>query len=130
LDMARYMNFHLSGGRDEARRLVVPEDTLRQTHTADAIVPPYSDKVEPYWPVEAWLTQGYGFGWVTGSYRGYRRVHHRGSMVGFTSLLSLYPATSGGVFTAINNADDTGANDVHDTIHYHVADILTGKTTG
>ncbi|CAH1264637.1 Hypp3042 [Branchiostoma lanceolatum] len=126
LDMARYMKFHLSGGRDTAGRAVVPEDTLRQTHTADFSMPSSWDKVEPYWPVEAWLTQGYGLGWTIGSYRGYRRVYHRGSMVGFTSLLSLYPSASGGVFTSLNGPD-TASNDIHDVIHYQAADILTGK---
>ncbi|XP_035664373.1 uncharacterized protein LOC118407906 [Branchiostoma floridae] len=124
--MARYMKFHLSGGRDTAGRLVVPEDTLRQTQTASAVMSSYWDKVEPYWPVEAWLTQGYGMGLSTGSYRGYRRVYHRGSMVGFTSLLSLYPSASGGVFTSMNGPTTT-ADDIHDVIHYQVADILTGK---
>ncbi|XP_035664383.1 D-alanyl-D-alanine carboxypeptidase-like [Branchiostoma floridae] len=70
LDMARYMKFHLSGGRDTTGRLVVSEDTLRQTQTASAVMSSYWDKVEPYWPVEAWLTQGYGLGLSTGSYRG------------------------------------------------------------
>ncbi|XP_035664398.1 beta-lactamase-like [Branchiostoma floridae] len=126
LDMARYMKFHLSGGRDTAGRLVVPEDTLRQTQTASSVMSSYWDKVEPYWPVEAWLTQGYGLGLSTGSYRGYRRVYHRGSMVGFTSLLSLYPSASGGVFTSMNGPTTT-ADDIHDVIHYQVADILTGK---
>eukprot|EP00058_Branchiostoma_floridae_P017271 XP_002602759.1 hypothetical protein BRAFLDRAFT_93705 [Branchiostoma floridae] len=126
LDMARYMKFHLRGGRDTFGRLVVPEDTLRQTQTACAVMSSYWDKVEPYWPVEAWLTQGYGLGLSTGSYRGYRRVYHRGSMVGFTSLLSLYPSASGGVFTSLNGPTTT-ADDIHDVIHYQVADILTGK---
>eukprot|EP00058_Branchiostoma_floridae_P016710 XP_002602198.1 hypothetical protein BRAFLDRAFT_76885 [Branchiostoma floridae] len=126
VDMARYMKFHLSGGRDTAGRLVVPEDTLRQTQTASAVMSSYWDKVEPYWPVEAWLTQGYGMGLSTGSYRGYRRVYHRGSMVGFTSLLSLYPSASVGVFTSMNGPTTT-ADDIHDVIHYQVADILTGK---
>eukprot|EP00058_Branchiostoma_floridae_P016706 XP_002602194.1 hypothetical protein BRAFLDRAFT_76881 [Branchiostoma floridae] len=57
---------------------------------------------------------------------GYRRVYHRGSMVGFTSILSLYPSASGGVFTSMNGPT-TAANDIHDAIHYQVADILTGK---
>eukprot|EP00058_Branchiostoma_floridae_P016708 XP_002602196.1 hypothetical protein BRAFLDRAFT_76883 [Branchiostoma floridae] len=126
LDMARYMKFHLSGGRDTAGRLVVPEDTLRQTQTASAVMSSYWDKVEPYWPVEAWLTQGYGMGLSTGSYRGYGRVYHRGSMVGFTSLLSLYPSASGGVFTSLNGPTTT-ADNIHDVIHYQVSDILTGK---
>eukprot|EP00058_Branchiostoma_floridae_P016699 XP_002602187.1 hypothetical protein BRAFLDRAFT_76875 [Branchiostoma floridae] len=57
---------------------------------------------------------------------GYRRVYHRGSMVGFTSMLSLYPSASGGVFTSMNGPN-TAANDIHDVIHYQVADILTDK---
>ena len=72
LDMARYMKFHLSGGRDTVGRLVVPEDTLRQTHTVNFVSPRKSalDKLEPDWPVEAGTTQGYGLGWGIGTYRG------------------------------------------------------------
>ncbi|XP_035677563.1 penicillin-binding protein 4-like [Branchiostoma floridae] len=72
VDMARYMKFHLSGGRDTVGRLVVPEDNLRQTHTVNFVSPRKSalDKLEPDWPVEAGTTQGYGLGWGIGTYRG------------------------------------------------------------
>ncbi|XP_035677035.1 penicillin-binding protein 4-like [Branchiostoma floridae] len=128
LDMARYMKFHLSGGRDTAGRLVVPEDTLRQTHTADFTAAPQLDKLEPYWPVEAGTTQGYGLGWMAGTYRGFRRVQHSGFVAGFASLLSLYPAASGGVYTSVNGPYTAGvASDIHEIIHGMVGDILTGK---
>ncbi|CAH1264638.1 LACTBL1 [Branchiostoma lanceolatum] len=130
LDMARYMKFHLSGGRDAAGRAVVPEDTLRQTYEADFISPRVNtlDKLEPDWPVEAGTTQGYGLGWFAGTYRGYKRVQHSGFVAGFASLLSLYPAASGGVYTSVNGPYTPGvASDIHEIIHALVGDILTGK---
>eukprot|EP00058_Branchiostoma_floridae_P016679 XP_002602167.1 hypothetical protein BRAFLDRAFT_97982 [Branchiostoma floridae] len=128
LDMARYMKFHLSGGRDTAGRLVVPEDTLRQTHTVDFAAAPQRNKLEPYWPVEAGTAQGYGLGWMAGTYRGFRRVQHSGFVAGFASLLSLYPAASGGVYTSVNGPYTAGvASDIHEIIHGMVGDILTGK---
>eukprot|EP00058_Branchiostoma_floridae_P017276 XP_002602764.1 hypothetical protein BRAFLDRAFT_93710 [Branchiostoma floridae] len=130
LDMARYMKFHLSGGRDTAGRLVVQEDTLRQTHTADFTMPASFaiDKLEPDWPVEAGMTQGYGMGWWTGTYRGYRLVQHSGSVEGFSNLLSLFPGVSGGVFTSTNGPSSPEVNkDVHQVIHGQVGDILIGK---
>eukprot|EP00058_Branchiostoma_floridae_P016712 XP_002602200.1 hypothetical protein BRAFLDRAFT_76887 [Branchiostoma floridae] len=133
LDMARYMKFHLSGGRDTAGRLVVPEDTLRQTHTADAIMPGSFaiEKLEPDWPVEVAMTQGYGMGWWTGTYRGYRRVQHVGFVEGFSSLISLFPGVSGGLFTSTNGPMSPGLRqvnkDVHQVIHNQVGDILIGK---
>ncbi|XP_066283369.1 uncharacterized protein [Branchiostoma lanceolatum] len=132
LDMARYMKFHLSGGRDTAGRAVVLEDTLRQTHTADFLMPDGNiavlDKFEPDWPVEVAMTQGYGMGWWTGSYRGYKRVQHSGFWAGFVSLLSLFPDASGGVFTSGNGPYTPWAiEDIHDIIHILVGDILTGK---
>ncbi|XP_066283908.1 uncharacterized protein [Branchiostoma lanceolatum] len=131
LDMARYMKFHLSGGRDTAGRAVVPEDTLRQTHAADFTSPPVTDtldKLDPDWPVEAGTTQGYGLGWFAGTYRGYKRVQHSGFVAGFASLLSLYPAASGGVYTSVNGPYTPGvASDIHEIIHALVGDILTGK---
>ncbi|CAH1264633.1 Hypp3041 [Branchiostoma lanceolatum] len=130
LDMARYMKFHLSGGRDAAGRAVVSEGTLRQTHTADFLMPDgfTMDKVEPDWPVEVAMTQGYGMGWWIGTYRGYRRVQHSGSVEGFSSLLSLFPGVSGGVFTSANGPSSPEVNrDVHQVIHSQVGDILIGK---
>ncbi|XP_066283371.1 uncharacterized protein [Branchiostoma lanceolatum] len=131
LDMVRYMKFHLSGGRDAAGREVVPEDTLRQTHAADFLMPDGSDvpdKFEPDWPVEVAMTQGYGMGWWTGSYRGYKRVQHSGFWAGFVSLLALFPDASGGVFTSGNGPYTPWAiEDIHDIIHILVGDILTGK---
>ncbi|XP_066283372.1 uncharacterized protein [Branchiostoma lanceolatum] len=131
LDMARYMKFHLSGGRDTAGRAVVPEDTLRQTHTADFLMSDgivVMDKLEPDWPVEVAMTQGYGMGWWIGAYRGYKRVQHSGFWAGFVSLLALFPDASGGVFTSGNGPYTPWAiEDIHDIIHILVGDILTGK---
>ncbi|XP_019626524.1 PREDICTED: beta-lactamase-like protein 3 [Branchiostoma belcheri] len=126
LDMARYMNFQLSGGRDAAGRLVVPEDTLRQTHVAELPSKFNPNKLEPDWPVEAGTEQGYGLAWFVGTYRGYRRLQHNGFVAGYTSLLSLYPAASGGVFTSVNGPNAAGI-DVHEIIHDLVGDIVTGK---
>ncbi|XP_019628311.1 PREDICTED: uncharacterized protein LOC109472883 [Branchiostoma belcheri] len=126
LDMARYMNFHLSGGMDAAGRLVVPEDTLRQTHTADFIMPVYSERVGPDWPVGADMLHGYGLGWMSGYYRGHRRIYHSGLVTGFTSLLSLFPAVRGGVFTSVNGVRGQ-SKDVHNVIHHQISDILIGK---
>ncbi|XP_035678009.1 beta-lactamase-like [Branchiostoma floridae] len=126
LDMARYMKFHLSGGRDTAGRQVVPEDTLRQTHTVDFTMPLYSERVGPDWPVGVDMLHGYGLGWMSGYYRGHRRVYHSGLVTGFTSLLSLFPAARGGVFTSVNGVRGR-SKDVHNVIHHQIADILIGK---
>ncbi|XP_019626516.1 PREDICTED: uncharacterized protein LOC109471609 [Branchiostoma belcheri] len=130
LDMARYMNFQLSGGKNAAGRLVAPEDTLRHTHVAEFTSSFDPDKLEPDWPVEAGTEQGYGLAWFVGTYRGYRRLQHSGFVAGYVSLLSLYPAASGGVFTSVNGPNsftDDAAIDVHDMIHALVGDIVTGK---
>ncbi|XP_066283263.1 uncharacterized protein [Branchiostoma lanceolatum] len=59
---------------------------------------------------------------------GYRRVQHSGSVEGFSSLLSLFPGVSGGVFTSANGPSSPEVNrDVHQVIHSQVGDILIGK---
>ena len=56
-------------------------------------------------------------------------MYHFGLSAGFTSLMSLFPDASGGVFTVLNGPEFPLSvyMDVHSTIHYRVADMLLGK---
>ncbi|XP_066287724.1 uncharacterized protein [Branchiostoma lanceolatum] len=57
---------------------------------------------------------------------GYRWLHHGGKLFGFTSLMTLFPDQSGGVFTSVNGPVFRLDRDVHRVLHYRVSDMILG----
>ncbi|XP_078619563.1 uncharacterized protein LOC144886711 [Branchiostoma floridae x Branchiostoma japonicum] len=127
--MARYMQLHLSGGKGPDGRTMVPDDLFRELHTVQFFKPyePNKELYRPQYPVGA-RNIGEGLGLEVADYRGYRRVYYFGLSAGFTSLMSLFPDQSGGVFTVLNGPEFPLSvyMDVHSTLHYRVADMLLG----
>ncbi|XP_035686637.1 protein flp-like [Branchiostoma floridae] len=128
-DMARYMQLHLSGGKGPDGRTLVPDELFRESHTVQFFRPYQPDKelYRPQYPVGV-RNNGEGFGLIVGDYRGYRRLFRSGIYTGFSSLMSLFPDASGGVFTSLNGPAFPSHVyiDVHSILHYRVADMLLG----
>ncbi|CAH1225451.1 Hypp60 [Branchiostoma lanceolatum] len=135
VDMARYVQLHLGGGKGPDGRTLVPEELIREAHTLQFFKPYQPDReiFRPQYPVGV-MNNGEGFGVALGDYRGkdtyyvrYRRMYRSGGFMGFSSLMSLYPDVSGGVFTSFNGpAVPEFVKDVNSIIHYRVADMLLG----
>ncbi|CAH1268649.1 LACTB [Branchiostoma lanceolatum] len=127
-DMARYMQYHLrpAGAGPDGE----PNDLLREAHTVQFLSNPEGEEkgreiFRPQFPVGV-MDKGEGLGLIVGNYRGYRRLHHVGRLFGFTSLMTLFPDQSGGVFTSVNGPVFRLDRDVHRVLHYRVADMLLG----
>eukprot|EP00058_Branchiostoma_floridae_P026674 XP_002612165.1 hypothetical protein BRAFLDRAFT_88904 [Branchiostoma floridae] len=129
VDMARYMQLHLSGGKGPDGRTMVPVDLFRESHTVQFFKPYQPDRelFRPQYPVGV-MNNGEGFGLAIGYYRGFRRLYRDGFFTGFSSLISLFPDASGGVFTSLNGpaVPIHVYRDVHSILHYRVADMLLG----
>ncbi|XP_013091230.2 D-alanyl-D-alanine-carboxypeptidase/endopeptidase AmpH-like [Biomphalaria glabrata] len=106
-DMAKWMNFHLSGGRNSQGDAVVPEKVLTEINQ-----PRFYAGNELCKEID--LTQFplscsdniFCFGLRSGHYRGYQRLTHTGSTRGYRAVVSLLPTHKVGVFLALTNKDD------------------------
>ncbi|KAL3887928.1 hypothetical protein ACJMK2_000313 [Sinanodonta woodiana] len=107
LDMAKWMMFHLSGGRNTEGVWVLKEGILGVAHKTQQPVPPTtitSYLTRPTAPVTL-SEDNYGFGWKIGYYRGYPLLTHTGSTMGYRAMLTLYPNQKLGIFTAMTGDD-------------------------
>ncbi|XP_078602938.1 uncharacterized protein LOC144876994 [Branchiostoma floridae x Branchiostoma japonicum] len=127
VDMALYLQYHLSAARghdNDTNKL------LREAYKVQFVSSPRSEErlkeiFRPQFPVGV-MEKGAGLGLVVGEYRGYKKVTHGGRVFGFTSLMTLFPDKSGGVFTSVNSPVINWDRDVHRVLHYRVADMLLG----
>ncbi|XP_066267018.1 gigasin-6-like [Branchiostoma lanceolatum] len=71
VDMARYMQLHLGGGKGPDGRTLVPEELIREAHTLQFFKPYQPDReiFRPQYPVGV-MNNGEGFGVALGDYRG------------------------------------------------------------
>ncbi|RUS81292.1 hypothetical protein EGW08_010934 [Elysia chlorotica] len=124
-DMAKWMNFHLSKGRDGNGKRVMDEAHVDEVHKA-RILTSNTRSVElrkPEFPIMA--TQNvYAHGFRKGYYRGHERLVHSGSTLGYKALMNLFPEQQIAVFTALTGTD---SNYVYRTpLHYFLADLAMG----
>ncbi|KAJ8302679.1 hypothetical protein KUTeg_019075 [Tegillarca granosa] len=129
LDVAKWMKFHLNGGKNEAGHQIVDSDSLayiyRPRNTImSATVSKYFTK--PKVPVTTTETS-YGFGWKIGYYRGsYRILRHTGSTWGYSSLVTLIPDMNIGIFTSMTGNDHNYI--FRALLHNYLSDIALGET--
>ena len=64
IDMTKWMNFQLSGGKNEAGDQVMDPGALQHTHIAK------NTRSFPKTPIAHLTETGYASGWRTGTYRG------------------------------------------------------------
>eukprot|EP00058_Branchiostoma_floridae_P025719 XP_002611209.1 hypothetical protein BRAFLDRAFT_71169 [Branchiostoma floridae] len=115
VDMARYLQYHLRAARghdNDTNKL------LQEAYKVQFVSSPRSEErlkeiFRPQFPVGV-MEKG----------AGYKKVTHGGRVFGFTSLMTLFPDQTGGVFTSVNSPVINWDRDVHRVLHYRVADML------
>ncbi|XP_070561633.1 uncharacterized protein [Ptychodera flava] len=126
VDMAKYMNFILSGGKDESGEQVVDESYLRET------LRPQTAKHNPYiqsrptFPVDE-SSYSYALGWDNYMYRGYVKNFHSGNFPAFGSRLAVYPEVNVGVFIGANGPYDGNDHAAMQRIEAFATDLLLGE---
>ena len=111
-DLIPWMKVHLNGGKLGEKTLVGPT-TLAFLHA-----PRMETGVRQTEPEI--VPGGYALGWFTDSYRGVQRVHHGGSIDGFSALVELVPSERIGI-AVLANKDGTG---LPETLARHALDRL------
>ncbi|CAG5136035.1 unnamed protein product, partial [Candidula unifasciata] len=106
-EMANWMNFHLTRGRDIHGQEIFPESFIAELHSPRSFLPATDVSLEqrPEFPVTQ-TGDLYALGWRVGHYRGYKILFHTGSTPGYASMLTLVPSENVGVFIAMNGDDD------------------------
>lgn len=116
-DMAQYMLMHLGRGEYRSQRLL-SEAQSKQIHSAQAVMPDSN--------LPGFRTEGYGMGWIVGTYRGRPASQHSGGRVGFGSHVWLFPEQKLGV-VVLQNLDFREAP-VFSHISSRFADRFLGLT--
>ncbi|XP_035672281.1 uncharacterized protein LOC118413178 [Branchiostoma floridae] len=128
-DMARWMRFHLKGGKTPEGMRLVRKRLLKETHAPQMTITsgtfPRESRYRPEAAVDD-TVPAYSMGWVTGTYRGYRRLVHGGTLPSYNSLLTLFPSENVGIFT-VSNGIAQFQSDVHWSIHNYISDFALGK---
>lgn len=93
-DMAQYMLLHLGRGEFRSQRLL-SETQMKQIHSAHALMPDSGS-------MPGFRTEGYGMGWIVGTYHGWPASQHSGGRVGFGSHVWLFPEQRIGVVVLQN----------------------------
>ncbi|XP_070561631.1 uncharacterized protein [Ptychodera flava] len=126
VDMAKYMNFILSGGKDESGEQVVDESHLHETlRPQTAKNYPYIQS-RPTYPVDE-SSYSYALGWDNYMYRGYVKNFHAGAFPAFGSRLSVYPEVNVGVFIGANGPYDGNDHAAMQRIEAFATDLLLGE---
>lgn len=113
VEMNRWVNFHLTGGRAPDGEQLLPTTLVEEMHTPQMVI----SRPEQY--TEALYTS-YGLGWFVEAYRGHRRVHHGGNIDGFSALVSLYPDDGLGI-VVLSNLDGTPLPSI---VCHRIADVF------
>ncbi|KAL4230393.1 hypothetical protein ACF0H5_010775 [Mactra antiquata] len=126
-DMAKWMLFHLRGGKSGHHDQVVSRRFLQETYRSE-MTHPFQDKdlTEPTYPVSD-ATLSYNMGWMTSLYRGYRKLWHSGGIVTFVSQLWLFPDVRSGVFVTTSGPLNQHGSMAVKNIASRISDFLLGK---
>lgn len=93
-DMAKWVAFHLNGGKAGGKQLVSPGN-VQELHMPHMVM---SDPLK----YPELLHMSYGMGWFIQPYRGHNHVHHGGNIDGFSALVSFLPREQIGVVAFAN----------------------------
>lgn len=126
-DMAKYMHFHLHGGKNPKGQQVMQEKHLKEVHKPRFLVTPTSSKdtMKPLFPVTA-QEDLYAHGFRKGYYRGYDKLGHTGSTFGYRAMVNLLPGEKIGVFSVMTGRDDSYKYRV--PLHFYLMDAALGVT--
>lgn len=101
-DMLKWLALHLNGGRHGDTQ-IISEATLRETHTAQTVMPITPDM--PWYGRSEIANTAYALGWAVQTYRNRNMVRHTGGIDGFISSVSFFPEDKFGVIVLTNVGD-------------------------
>lgn len=110
-DMAKYVGFQMSRGSRVASFFALKEMHSPQIAIGDA----YSSSIAGV------AGFGYGMGWFTQEYRGYKVVEHGGNINGFTANVQMLPQKGWGLVLLANR---DGANAFMDATRFAITESL------
>ncbi|XP_076446917.1 uncharacterized protein LOC143284148 [Babylonia areolata] len=127
-DMAQWLLVHINGGKTRDGRHVLNDTRLREMSAAhvglSADFRAHSDLWKPQFPV-TYASDGYGYGWVTASYRGYPMTWHSGGVFAYTSYLAFLPHLDLGFFVSTNGPGSSrNASRIVRQVFFYAADLL------
>ncbi|KAL4230949.1 hypothetical protein ACF0H5_011322 [Mactra antiquata] len=132
VDMAKYMRFNLNNGKtDDGVQLIdermLPQAFITTTPTSSRSFLNSLFLTEPDFPVSD-TPMGYGYAWLTSSYRGNERVWHSGGFYSYVTYLWMYPELKIGIFVSVNGPGyGSFAGNAERSILYYVSDYLLNK---
>lgn len=127
-DMAKWLLVLLNNGKTPEGVQVLSNTRLGEMMTA-GIAYAGSSLRPPLYPV-SFETYAYGYGWMVGSYRGYRAYFHSGGLHAFITWLGLIPDFKLGVFISTNGPGNRNASLFYRILFYYIVDIIILGQTG
>ncbi|KAH9520305.1 hypothetical protein Btru_060454 [Bulinus truncatus] len=106
-DMGKWMNFHLSGGRNAEGHQIINTKVIAEVNQPKFYVSEELCKeiAPPLFP-QSCSDNIFCSGLRSGHYRGYHRLTHTGSTRGYRAVLSLLTGPKIGIFIALTGRDD------------------------
>lgn len=102
-DMAKWIRFHIDGGRNAEGKQVISEQNFSEMHKETAFMPdttPMPGDVEP--------CDWYCLGWRRGTYRGHELHKHSGKIEGYSTLQVYLPELKVGIILQANYHEPSG----------------------
>jgi CubicO group peptidase (beta-lactamase class C family) len=121
-DMAHYVMLHLADGEFRGQSLVSAAQ-MRQLHSSQILLPVTDSH---HAPAGTSTFDGYGMGWMIGTYRGFAVTHHAGGRVGYGSEVWLFPERKLGIVVLQNVAYSDAA--LGQSVALRFADHYLGLT--
>lgn len=118
-DMAKWLHFHIDGGRTSSGEQLISEKNFSQMHEKQM---DYVDSAGL--PDDCYPGTGYCMGWQCGTYRGHKFQKHSGKIEGYSSLQVYLPDEKVGVGILMNL--HSPSTPVFYTILYTILDQVLG----
>ena len=118
-DMAKWIRFHMNGGKNERGEQIISEEIFRQIHQPQIA---YNDSGRP--DEDFYSCDGYGLGWRIGRYRGIWLQKHGGKIDGYSTLQMYLPEEKVGFILMMNL--HTPSDPVFYPIVYSMMDSIFG----
>ncbi|XP_046368649.2 penicillin-binding protein 4-like [Haliotis rufescens] len=122
-DMAKWMHFLLRQGVTADNVTLVNSNILAEAFQAHESIIDGEALSKPAFPVMD-LKYGYGYGWFTSTYKGYKQFMHSGDLFSYTSSLVFYPELGIGFFVSVNGAGTMDARNAERMIKFYISDLL------
>ena len=118
-DMARWIHFHIDGGRDASGKPIISEKPFQEMHKPNVLMPdttPMPGEVEP--------CDYYCMGWRCGTYRGHALQKHSGKIEGYSTLQVYLPDDKVGIIFQMNYHEPS--TEIFYTILFNMLDEIVG----